>query len=218
MKDTLALLFMLLSIFVGLPLAGASIALVFNRKGIGKYVVIFFAVLTVMLTIGTFVNALIGGSKEEYDSHHPCTWVALGLSCGAMGVGLIDLIIAVFVRISKNMSASQPASNNSGEMPVQQTNNGYVVVKKKIDGDVALFTASSNVGIGLWTSICVSFAAIFGVESTNYTKKLDIVLNRVRGKLEELMKEYPEFEYRDFRVVKEGNIAYTASVMGIRKK
>ena len=226
MIDSLASTFLILSLAVGLPLVALSIALVVNRKVTWKAFVYFFSVLAVLLAIGTLVNAIIGNSHVRYDYdhdiiHHPCTWVALGLSCGAMGVGLVDLIIALAVLIKdKSMKAAMAQENQGGDNGYYQpvTNNGYVIIKKQIDGDVALFTASSNNGVGLWTSICISCASIFGVESVNYTKKMDMVLARVSNKLEEVMKEYPEFEYRDFRVVKEGNLAYTASVMGIRKK
>ncbi len=212
MKDSLASTFLILALAIGLPFALISIALVIKKKGAMKAAAIFLSVLAIMLVIGTLVNAIIGINHARDYGHHPCTWVALGLSCGAMAVGLIALCVGVYAFFSKS---GQQAQNSAAQTV---TDNGYVIVKKKIDGDVALFTAASNNGVGLWTSICISFASIFGVESVNYTRKMNMVLTRVSSKLEEVMKEYPEFEYRDFRVIKEGNLAYTASVMGIRKK
>lgn len=224
MVDSLASIFLLLAVLVGVPLTVIAIVLITKVKGTGRYVVLFFAVLTVLLMIGTIVNAIIGNSNAkiygDYVRHHPCTWVALGLSCGTMGVGLINTIIALFL-FAANKNAPKKAAQTSNSGDTYETGDDeseYVVVKKKIDGDVVLFTASSNNGVGLWTSICISFASIFGVESKNYTKKLNMTMNRVKNKLTQLMEQYPEFEYRDFRIVKEGNIAYTGSVMGIKKK
>ena len=39
------------------------------------------------------------------------------------------------------------------------------------DRNVILLSASSNIGTGLWTSICVAFSKIFGVESKNFKNK-----------------------------------------------
>ena len=78
-----------------------------------------------------------------------------------------------------------------------------------------LLTASANVGVGLWTSICLAFAKVFGVESKNFSKKLNIVMDLLKEKLELQMCELPGFEFTDFRVVKDGTLAYTATVLGV---
>ena len=77
-----------------------------------------------------------------------------------------------------------------------------------------VLTASANVGIGLWTSICVFFANIFGIESENYSKKLQYVMDKVKKDLEEEMSKYPDVKFSDFRIVKDGSLAYTGTVIG----
>lgn len=83
-----------------------------------------------------------------------------------------------------------------------------------MENKVIIITASANVGIGLWTSICVVFANIFGIESKNFSKKMQRVMDKVKKDLEEQMSKYPEIEFSDFRIVKDGSLAYTGTVIG----
>lgn len=77
-----------------------------------------------------------------------------------------------------------------------------------------VLTASANVGVGLWTSICIAFANIFGVRSHNYNAKLEYVMNLVKEKLKAQMDKYPGVQFSDFRIVQDGKLAYTATVIG----
>ena len=81
-----------------------------------------------------------------------------------------------------------------------------------------ILTSAANVGVGLWTSICVVFAAIFGVESINFKRKQNIVMNKIKQDLANQMKMYPEYEFSDFRIVKEGNLSCYGTVVGIKKQ
>ena len=204
MRDSMASLFLILALAIALPLALISVVLGLMSKSKLKNVIFFFAVITVLLIVGTLVNGIIGNKYYDYDGHHPCTWVELGLSCGALTVGLFLFIGALYAFFSTRTVANKQVVE--------------VVVDTKLDGDYAFVTACSNCGIGLWTSICVSFASILGVESKNYTKKLNKVLTAVREKLDEVAKANPQYDFRDFRVVKEGKVAYTGTMMGVKKK
>lgn len=83
-----------------------------------------------------------------------------------------------------------------------------------MENKAIVLTASANVGIGLWTSICVAFTNIFGIESKNFSKKMQRVMDKVKKDLEEQMSKYPEIEFSDFRIVKDGSLAYTGTVIG----
>lgn len=78
-----------------------------------------------------------------------------------------------------------------------------------------LLTSSANVGLGFWTSICLGFARFFGVKSKNYNKKLNTVIDLVKQDLKRQMEQYPNYTFSDFRIVKDGSLAYTASVIGV---
>lgn len=86
----------------------------------------------------------------------------------------------------------------------------------KKDKDVILLTASSNTGVGLWTSICVSFARVFGVQSENFKRKQEKVIDNIRYDLERQMAQNPGYIYEDFRIVKDGSLAYTGTVIGVK--
>ena len=77
-----------------------------------------------------------------------------------------------------------------------------------------LVTASANTGRGLWTSICVFFAHIFGVESKNllvkHNKVLTIAEERLCQKINELG---PDFVIEGFRVVWETPLSVTVSAL-----
>lgn len=209
-RDSMASLFLVLALAVALPLTIAAVVLALIGKRKSKIAVIGFAVIAVLLVIGTLVNGLIGLNRGDfYDGrmhHHPCTWVELGLCCGALTIALLIFIGALISVLKPNKEKQEEDEQLD------------VVVSTRLDGDFVFVTACANCGIGLWTSICVSFAGIMGVESKNYTKKLNRVLTAVRRKLEEVAKANPEYEFRDFRVVKEGAVAYTGTMMGVKKK
>ncbi len=83
---------------------------------------------------------------------------------------------------------------------------------------IVLLTASSNCGTGLWTSICVFFASIFGVESKNYTKKMEKTTKRIKDSLLEQAIKYPDYEFEDFKIIKEGKLKYSGSLLGVLKE
>ena len=118
--DVLALIFLILSI-IGAILAGASIAVALSAKSKAKYAVYFFAVLSIMLFIGTLVNAIIGFAEyePEWHDHHPCAWVALGLGIGAFVVGLLCIAGAFIV---KKMKPAAPYYSFNEERGEEETN------------------------------------------------------------------------------------------------
>ena len=77
-----------------------------------------------------------------------------------------------------------------------------------------IVTASSNSGIGLWTSICIFFASIFGVESKNLMKKQNKVLDKALARLLENISTLGNFtNVSDFRVTWQGKLAVTLSAL-----
>lgn len=77
-----------------------------------------------------------------------------------------------------------------------------------------VLTASANIGVGLWTSICLAFANIFGVQCKHYNVKLQCVMNLVKKELQKEMDKYPGVQFSDFRIVQDGKLAYTGTVIG----
>ena len=213
--DFFPILFFILAFFA---LGAGGFVIYLNRKNENnsRFIVIAFFALVVGLFIGTFVLMLCGVRVKGYDyynghyhfHHRSASWVAMGLSCGAMLCAALEFF-AYYV--SKNMKRKEAPTNNlkDADLSVRSEvfeNKNYIVL-----------SASANVGIGLWTSICASFTRIFGVESKNLTKKMNRATAAARARLMQEMERYPEFEFSDFRIIKDGAIAYTASVMGIRK-
>ena len=105
---TIASTFLTLTLAVALPLA--LVAAIFHgvklkpRNG----ALIFFNIVAFGLIIGAFVNAIVGLALSSeaytyYDSYfkrysyvpesiHECSWVAMGLSIGAMALGLVVML------------------------------------------------------------------------------------------------------------------------------
>lgn len=205
-------------IFLALGSIGAVLALVALIIGRGRHnqarsKVVGYAAVSFVFEAGVIPDAVIshniplcdyvytGYGYENVYYHHPCAWVTLGLACGALIFGLLALIMQI-----KHLH--DPNEVMEDVMEDQLIYPGQKVV---------VFTASSNNGLGLWTSICQMFAAIFGVESKNVSKKCKRTAARVRRQLTNLMQKHPEYEYSDFRIVKDGNVAYTGTVYGVLK-
>ena len=77
-----------------------------------------------------------------------------------------------------------------------------------------LLSSSANMGTGLWTMICLFFCKIFGRESRNYRIKVNKAMNMVKNRLAMAMSEYPEYDFEDFRVVKEKDLSFIGTVLG----
>ena len=198
MAEEIGRLFLGLGV-IGALLAVAAIVLVVLKVGKDKRgSTIGTAVFALLLYVGTMVTAIIAIT----DWNEPCAWVALGLSSAAIVFGVISAILAIMAFRTRNEDAI--AKQGEDEQPV-------------VSDNFVLLSASANVGTGLWTSICVAFAAIFGVESKNYTKKMERANKAVKARLLKQMSEYPDFVFEDFRIVKDGNLAYTGTVIGTKK-
>lgn len=88
----------------------------------------------------------------------------------------------------------------------------------KNDQDVILITASAHLGLGFWTHICMSFADFFGKTSIRYETKLYKVMGLINLRLLTKMKSFPDYDFVDYRIVKDGKLSYVGSCMGIKKK
>ncbi len=84
--------------------------------------------------------------------------------------------------------------------------------------DSFMITASENVGIGLWTFICVRFAAIFGVRSENYLAKQNNVANHIKKILNKQATAHPDYEMRDVRIVFNSPLSATGTALLVKKK
>lgn len=80
-----------------------------------------------------------------------------------------------------------------------------------------LLVASSNTGIGLWTSICVAFCNIFGKESIAYKKKQNKVLTAANSSLFSQYRKLAAAGYYlvDYRVTWSGKLAVTVSALAV---
>ena len=77
--------------------------------------------------------------------------------------------------------------------------------------------ASANSGIGLFTMICRGFTMILGIESKNYLKKQNKVLNQAKERLnEELASLGADYELSDMRVTWQGGLTVTVSALAVR--
>ena len=83
--------------------------------------------------------------------------------------------------------------------------------------ETILLTASSNRGIGFWTSICFAFSRFFGCKCRSYNVKVNRAIEDVKKKLNKQMDDHPEYTYSDFRIVKENSISFLGSVLGTIK-
>ena len=88
---------------------------------------------------------------------------------------------------------------------------------KTKNSQTILLTVASNRGIGFWTSICLGFSNFFGFKSYRYNLKLNAILKEITEKLEEKMENYPDYDFSDFRIVKENKLCYIGSVYGVLK-
>ena len=78
-------------------------------------------------------------------------------------------------------------------------------------------TASANTGIGLFTSICVACAAIMGVESKNYHKKTDKVLDEANKRLMKKFEDLgPGYSINEYRIVKENSLSVMVSMVAVK--
>lgn len=69
-------------------------------------------------------------------------------------------------------------------------------------------------GIGLWTSICLAFANVFGRPCERYNKKVRSVTYLIKGELERQMSAHPDYDFGDIRLTSDKPLSFTGSVTG----
>ena len=111
-------------------------------------------------------------------------------------------------------SASRPSATGSGfkvqtSKPVASTHSSapYIVL-----------TASSNKGIGLWTSICVSLCSLFGIKSNAYDKKIKAICGEIENELIKKMKAYPNYDFSAISFASDSRLSYIGTAIGTLKK
>ena len=193
---------------------GLSIVALFGAKQIKprkRSHIYILGILGIFFALGTIVPAMVG------IGYGAPPW---GYFLGPCGGDLFcSLVFSIWgLMLAQNYKKRFPFDGEE-ETEEPEDNGGFFEDQIVEPGqEVVLFTASANIGIGLWTAICKGCAAMFGVESKNYTKKMNRAEQRVRFRLTRQMLAHPEYEYSDFRIVKDGNLAYSGSVIGKLKK
>lgn len=80
-----------------------------------------------------------------------------------------------------------------------------------------LLTAHEYIGLGIITRICIFVAGFFGKKSKRYDYKRSLVLSNIKDDLLTQMEEYPDYVFSDFRIVREDNLNYIGTVMGVKR-
>lgn len=75
-------------------------------------------------------------------------------------------------------------------------------------GNVIL-TASHNVGIGLWTSICIGFCAIFGKESQRLMMKQNSVANACKRSIQYQLDKLEGYKITSVKIQFSGKLSCT---------
>lgn len=79
---------------------------------------------------------------------------------------------------------------------------------------ILILTSTRNAGIGLWTSICLAFANVFGRPCERYNKKVRSVTYLIKGELERQMSAHPDYDFGDIRLTSDKPLSFTGSVTG----
>lgn len=72
-------------------------------------------------------------------------------------------------------------------------------------------------GVGLWTSICMMFARIFGCACNSYSRKCVEAMDLLRRELIDQIKENPEYRFSDISVTSDAPLSFTGTVIGTLK-
>ena len=126
--DVISFVFLFVTLCVPLPLSIISFVNSFKTRRIGKIFSILISALALSLTIAAFINAVLGlslsgyyyqyytvNNKTNYYVYfyrHPCSWVALGLGCGAIVCAFAAMIVVFVIKNRQNsrVSTNHPSS------------------------------------------------------------------------------------------------------------
>ena len=76
--------------------------------------------------------------------------------------------------------------------------------------------ASANMGVGLWTSICVAFCSLLGRQSQNFKRKQVRLLAMANEDLNKSFKKLGKgYVLNDYRVTWSGKLSVTVSALAI---
>ena len=217
-------LFSIISASIGIILAIISIVLNENEGAIKK-LILSFSCITIISFLLTLVFAFLIIGKVQ-NALIVCMAVFAIIASVAGVISLITAIIAKALAKNNGKSNNNRDSNSIDYRNVKYDDNDDEI--KALLAQVAskhehqnsnqiILYSSANTGVGLWTSICIVFASIFGVESKNYKKKMNKVIEAIKLDLHKQMSELKDYEFSDYRIVKEKGLAYYGTVIGNKK-
>ena len=96
---------------------------------------------------------------------------------------------------------------------MKEPRKGFPMNPKETPSTIIL-TSTRNTGIGLWTSICLSFANAFGRSCERYNQKARSVIYLIKKELEKQMSAHPDYEFGDIRLTSDKPLSFTGSVTG----
>ena len=193
-----------------------------SRRDSSSYFAVVFGIVTVAFGIIAFILSLIAKVRPnvviEENQKQESSKESETSEFKAIEESKVEEIKPVVIA---EKAESNIVSTQSTNIAIEQTKEPKVQksveVTKLPTKDLIILTASSNTGIGLWTSICVGCAAIFGVQSKKYKFKMNKILNEIKSDLESQMAQYKEYEFKDYRIIREKGLAYYGTVIGTRK-
>lgn len=139
-NDSIGIIFLMLAIFVGIPLFVTSLIFSIKLRGKLRFIPRILAILVGALTLAAIINCSIGiesySDTRTYHStiageiyynafhwRHPCSWVGMGLCCGAMLFGIAALTLAlIFRHMEKVKRLENPEPVQNKQRVVHRTN------------------------------------------------------------------------------------------------
>ena len=76
----------------------------------------------------------------------------------------------------------------------------------------SILISAHNTGIGLWTTICLAFADVFGCSYKNYERQANDLAGLVASDQEEQMDVHPDYDFGGIRLTLDKSLSFTGSV------
>ena len=122
-------------------------------------------------------------------------------------VGIISLVVLLVIFATVIVCVAKKSKETSEEEaePSSSLDNPSIMT----------LTSSYNMGLGLWTAICVGFSNIFGYHSKMYDKKVKSVTNKIKKDLKNQMESYSSiYEFGDIRITSDKSLSFVGLVTG----